>query len=117
MTQTLTCATRHEGAVATVAVAGELDMSTVPELQGALAEALAGGPDLVVLDLRELRFLDSSGLRAVLAADRTARTNGHDFAVIRGPRSVHQVFEITGMDKRLAIVAGEDGLPRQDGAA
>ena len=89
---------------------GELDMATAPALETTLMEACSDGPGLLVLDLRRLRFIDSSGLRAVIAADREARRSGHHLALIRGPDQVHQVFEITGVSRRMVIVSDEAEL-------
>jgi len=66
-----------------VAVAGELDMATVPELEGMLRHARADAR-LVVLDLRELEFIDSSGVHLLLAATRRAREAGGRLLVARG---------------------------------
>lgn len=114
MSQTLRLEARREGAVATITLAGELDISTVDDLRAALDAVTSESPDVivVVLDLRELRFLDSTGLRAVLAAEAQARANGHEFAVIRGPHGVHRVFEITGVTRRLIMIDGDTGFPQ-----
>lgn len=89
------------------ALSGELDMASAPALEEALAEARTDGVQQLVLDLRELRFIDSSGLRAVIAAVREARRSGHDLALIRGPDQVQQVFDITGVARRMTIVSDE----------
>jgi anti-anti-sigma factor len=58
-----------------------------------------------VLDLRQLSFMDSSGLRLILAWDAHARRDGHDFGLVRGDDSVHRVFELTRVAERLTFVA------------
>ena len=98
--------TTRNGTVAVVAPTGELDLSGAAILEAEL-DRLAVEPELaaVVLDLRGLEFMDSSGLRLVVLADMRAREAGRRFALIRGGETVHRVFEITRMSDRLDFVA------------
>jgi anti-sigma B factor antagonist len=97
--------TTRNGTVAVVAPTGELDLSGATILETEL-DRLAEDPELgaVVLDLRGLEFMDSSGLRLVVLADMRAREAGRRFALIRGGDTVHRVFEITRMSERLDFV-------------
>jgi anti-sigma B factor antagonist len=97
--------TTRNGTVAVVAPTGELDLSGATVLEAEL-DRLAEEPELgaVVLDLRGLEFMDSSGLRLVVLADMRAREAGRRFALIRGGDTVHRVFEITRMSDRLDFV-------------
>jgi anti-sigma B factor antagonist len=101
--------TTRDGTVAVVAPTGELDLSGAAVLEAEL-DRLAEDPELgsVVLDLRGLEFMDSSGLRLVVMADMRAREAGRRFALIRGGETVHRVFEITRMSDRLDFVAGPE---------
>ncbi|MDP8956716.1 MAG: STAS domain-containing protein [Actinomycetota bacterium] len=101
---------------AIVSLAGEFDISEVPDVEKKLKAVEKRRPDLLVLDLRELTFMDSSGLRVVLEADLRSRRDARRFALIPGPEPVHRVFLIALLDKRLEFVedpsllegAGED---------
>lgn len=74
---------------------GELDASTVP----ALADQFFGEPgSLVVLDLQQLTFIDSSGLGAIHAARQRVTNDGGMLVVSRPGPAVHRVLEITGLD-------------------
>jgi anti-anti-sigma factor len=74
---------------------GELDASTVP----GLAEEMIGDPGpLVVLDLSQLTFIDSSGLGAIHAARQRVIDDGGILVVCRPSPAVHRVLEITGLD-------------------
>ena len=95
----ISCA-RHRTAW-TVSVAGELDMATAP----ALAEALGELSGCVVLEMTDLEFIDSSGLRALLRAWERSRTDGHDLAVIPGTEQVRHAMQLTGLDRVLPIAA------------
>lgn len=88
-----------------VAAAGELDLATADEYAGAVRERLAAGP--VLLDLAELEFMDSSGVRTLGALLRDAAREGWTLAVRPEIRpNVRQVLDITGMSGVLPIHAG-----------
>src|SRR4051812_4384073 len=96
--------TRVQGDVVRVAPTGELDLASVGDFDAAMEQAEAGSPPTLVLDLSDLEFLDSSGLRAIVLADERARKRGGRLAIVPGPDTVHRVFEITQLDKRLDLV-------------
>jgi anti-sigma B factor antagonist len=100
-----------DGEVATVRFEGELDLATAPQAETALQrlEAAEPPPGRIVLDLRGVRFLDSTGLRVILAADSRARRDGRRVQVIAGPEPVHRVFRIALLDQRLEFIDGEAG--------
>ena len=103
---TLDFQTNRNGTVAVIVATGELDLSGAAVLEAEI-ERLAAEPDLgtVVLDMRGLEFMDSSGLRLVVLADMRAREAGRRFALVRGTETVHRVFEITRMSERLDFVS------------
>ena len=92
----------HAGVALTLT--GELDLSTVQQLEEAVADGVHGKARLVVLDLRELAFLDSTGLRLMLRLDARLKEEGGRLVLIRGPRRVHRVFELTRAVDELEIV-------------
>jgi anti-sigma B factor antagonist len=90
---------------ALIALTGELDLSATPPLEeeiGRLAED--DGVRRVVLDLRELEFMDSTGLRMVALAARSLSAAGRELVLVRGPDAIHRVFAITRMDEHLSFV-------------
>jgi anti-anti-sigma factor len=109
--RTLSVETRWDGDEATVALSGELDLSTSTTVEQSLSEAEEKRPERLLLDLRGLSFIDSTGLRVVLAADGRARRDGRRFEVVPGPPQVHRVFRIALLDRRIAFVdpTGGDG--------
>jgi anti-anti-sigma factor len=87
-----------------VAVAGEVDISTATRLREALARALAEHrPERLDVDLAELRFLDSAGVSALLAAQATARDAGCEFAVRNPQPPVRRVLSVTAVLDRLGV--------------
>lgn len=86
------------------ALSGEIDLSTVAELEQRLEDPLHGGPTLLVLDLRQVTFLDSSGLRLLLRLDERQRGLGGRMVLVQGGRRVARVLELTGAGERLEMV-------------
>ena len=78
-----------------VHVAGELDVATAPQLDSTLRE-LSRSP-LVVVDLRELTFMSSSGVHAIVDASVRARQGGGRVVVRRGPPNVDRMFTLAGI--------------------
>jgi anti-sigma B factor antagonist len=87
-----------------VAPFGELDIATVDTLHDEIARLRETGFERIVLDLRGVRFLDSTGLRLVLELDAAARADSHEFRLIRGSDVVHRIFEVTQVAERLNFV-------------
>ncbi len=83
---------------------GELDLAAAPIVDGRLRELADDGSPALVVDLREVTFMDSSGLRLILAWDARAHGDGVEFALIRGSDSVQRVFELTRVAERLTFV-------------
>lgn len=89
---------------------GELDLASAPLLEAALREAEHSGVRHVELDLSDLEFIDSTGLRLLISASQAAESNGHTFALRgRNPR-VQRLFELTGTGDRFEFV---DGPPQE----
>ena len=75
---------------------GELDLETSARVQAQLAEQMDSGFRTLVLDLRAVTFVDSTGLRTVIEAQKAARSRGVGFALVPGPPQVQRLFELTG---------------------
>jgi anti-sigma B factor antagonist len=90
-----------------VAVAGEVDLATAPELPARLRDAVASPASAVVADLADVEFLDSSGVGALLIADQTARQHGTGLIVRGAKPAVRRVFDILGLTDQLTIESDE----------
>jgi anti-sigma B factor antagonist len=89
---------------------GELDISTAQRLEDDLRRIEAHGPELIVLDLQKLTFMDSTGLRLLITADARAREDGRQVAIVQGNEMVQRVMRLTRLDERLNIVADPGAL-------
>lgn len=78
--------------IARIALAGELDAATVPVLDERLAAFEGDGVSAIMLDLRELTFIDSSGLLAFLEARTRARANGHRLVLVAAGPAIRHLF-------------------------
>jgi anti-sigma B factor antagonist len=85
-----------------VRVAGELDIATSPQLRQTLREAQRP-LWLVVLDLREVTFMDSSGVHIIADAAIDAKRTGGRLLVVRGPAQVDRLLTLTGADRQVLI--------------
>lgn len=94
-----------QGAI--VAPVGDLDLSNAGVLQQEVTRILEAGESALVIDLRGLRFMDSTGLRALLSVAEACQERGCDFAVIKGPNQVQRLLTITHVAERLTILDGE----------
>ena len=93
-----------------VVVHGELDMDSASPLRALLASEDAQGP-VVVLDLRAVTFVDSSGLSVIVGEHQRAKAEGYRFAVsIAGARQVERLFELCGLKGTVATVEDPDAL-------
>ena len=82
----------------TVRLTGELDLGSGAEAERAFRSAEELGEPLVVLDLRELEFMDSAGVHVIVEASARAAGDGRRLTVLRGPGHVGAIFELTRTD-------------------
>jgi anti-sigma B factor antagonist len=88
-----------------VAPLGEVDLLTAPDVTAAVADLLARDFHHVVVDLRGVTFLDSSGVRSLFLADAAARDAGARLSVIPGTPTVQRPLEIAGIAERLDVLS------------
>lgn len=95
--------TRRDPAWLVVIPRGEIDLATVDLVREAVDREQQPG-EAVVLDLREVAFMDTSGLRYVLELTERGHRQGFGVRLVRGPRAVQRVFEVSGLEPRLPFV-------------
>jgi anti-anti-sigma factor len=109
---------RRVGDATVVSPRGDIDLSTFARVAAALDDARGGSPpgaDLI-LDLREVGFMDTSGLRLVIEQHQRAAAEGYRFAVFRGSPKVQRLFEIAGLANMPELFA-DPNVVLGDGAA
>jgi anti-sigma B factor antagonist len=103
------CEVGRDGGSGWVRPAGDLDIDTVHRVESALDELREVGCGDLVLDLRALTFMDSSGLRLVIRWQGAARDNGFSFGIVPGAEVVQRVFRLTGMDAHVTVAEPPTG--------
>ena len=93
-----------------VALTGELDISTAQRLEDDLRRVESERPELIVLDLQPLTFMDSTGLRLLITADIRARQEARRLVIVQGNEMVQRVMRLTRLDERLDIVEDASAL-------
>ena len=95
----------QEGNRSVLNLSGELDLATVGELEDALRTRLEAGEDVVV-DLRGLAFMDSSGVRALVGAHQSAEGGDGSLTIVRAPQGseVDRVIDVSGIATALGMV-------------
>ena len=91
-------------------LSGELDLASAPILESEIEGSAVAGAAIVVLDLRELRFIDSTRLRVLLAAHERSTERGQQFALTQGSEQVQRLLSITRVSEHLRIMASPDEL-------
>lgn len=93
--QQFTAQINSRNGVASIALRGELDMATVPDLEGHLAPFESNGVSAIMLDMRELTFIDSVALQSLVRARERAETNGQRLILVGARPSARRLIEIT----------------------
>ena len=96
---------KRDGPVATVAVTGELDVATAPELQAAIA-ALEPGYEELVIDLAKCSFFASSGISILLDENLRGAEAGFRLMVVKAPPEVQRIFDLTSLDEVITFREG-----------
>ncbi len=101
----------HDDGDATVlAVSGELDLASSPALEDALEQVHASDCSLVIMDLRELEFMDSTGLSVLIKAQQRALQAGRRFGLVKGGTQVQRLLSLTGIDERMTVADSPEEL-------
>jgi anti-sigma B factor antagonist len=100
---------RTEAGAAVIVISGELDLASSPVLEEELDRAFHSETELVILDLRQLEFMDSTGLSVLVRAHQAAEATGRRLCLVKGPPQVQRLLSLTGVAERLTVVdAPED---------
>src|ERR1700722_76488 len=101
---------RHESDRIVLSLAGELDMANAPLLQSAIEGDGMDAAKTVVLDLQQLTFVDSTGLRVILSARELCWRRRKEVAITPGSEQVQRLLSVTGVSEHLRTIATPDGV-------
>jgi anti-sigma B factor antagonist len=91
-----------------LSVSGELDLATTPQLERQARTLLAGGARSIVIDLANLNFIDSTGLRLLLLLSQQAAEEGWRMLIARPSEQVQKIIKITGTGTELPVEAASE---------
>lgn len=94
------------GSQTTVCVHGEFDLATEPQFSATAAQAVANDPGSLVIDLRGLTFMDSTGIRALLAVHHSCARRGIRLYLVRGIPAVDRILHLCGLADFFATLTG-----------
>jgi anti-anti-sigma factor len=97
----------RDGSHAQIAVAGELDLATSPQLDQKIGETLLDSVNQLTIDLSRLTFVDSSGLRLLIALHDRAREEGWRLSLVAPSEPARAIFQVSGADGHLPFVDGD----------
>jgi anti-anti-sigma factor len=101
---------RRESDRIVIALEGELDMANAPALQAAIEQADVDAKPMLVLDMQELQFIDSTGLRIVLWARERCQEADREFAMTPGSEQVKRLLAVSGAGEHIRIIASADDM-------
>lgn len=101
---------RSEGKAVVVVVVGELDLASGPELEQTLEQLAEPPTELLVIDLREVEFMDSTGLSIIVKAHQRFTESGRRLALVKGTPQVQRLLDLTGVAERLPLVDSPEEL-------
>ena len=102
----LTIDDHQEDGHCSLVLSGELDFVKASALDARLDGLFSDGTDSLMLDLSDVKLIDATGLRSVLALWRLCHNSGHELTILPGPPQVQRVFEVCGLLERLPFLGG-----------
>jgi anti-sigma B factor antagonist len=99
---------RTEGDFEVIEVGGEIDVYTAPRLRESIVTAVDAGHTRLIIDVRKVDFLDSTGLGVLVGALKRVRADGGSLDIVCTQERILKIFEITGLDKVFGLHATID---------
>jgi len=99
-----------KGETVVISVSGELDLASSPALEEALEQASSSDASLVIVDLRNLEFMDSTGLSVLVRAHQRAAQTSQRFGLAGGSQQVQRLLSLTGVADRLMLAEAPEEL-------
>lgn len=99
-----------------IAVIGEIDLATVPELEMAIESVYSGNSHPLVVDLTKSSFMDSTGLKALVMANRRFDESGRPFALAVSGGPVSRLIDLSGVESSMRIVERTEDLDKVESA-
>jgi anti-sigma B factor antagonist len=93
-----------ENQAVVISITGELDLASSPSLEQHLERLASTDTALVIVDLRALEFMDSTGLSVLVRSHQRAEEHDQRLVLVKGPQQVQRLLSLTGVEGRLTLV-------------
>ncbi len=104
--------TDEEQAVPVLRVRGEIDVASAPELHAWLCDLVGQGSEIVLVDMSEVSFIDSTGLGVLVGAETEMRQDGRQLQLRVAQPQILRLLELTGLDETFTVLSGTDDAVR-----
>jgi anti-sigma B factor antagonist len=111
----LDLSSRADGDLHIIEVGGEIDVYTAPQLREQILTAIDKGHHVLVIDVRRVEFLDSTGLGVLVGALKRVRAEGGSLDIVCTQERILKIFQITGLDKVFGLHASIEELKSASG--
>jgi anti-sigma B factor antagonist len=95
----------HQSGGVLLRARGEIDVATAPEFHAALAQLIGGGAEILIVDMSEVSFIDSTGLGVLVSAEKESRAAGHELRLVVTQPHVTKLLALTGLDEVFTVVS------------
>jgi anti-sigma B factor antagonist len=93
-------------------VRGEIDVASAPEFQTSLSDLVGQGSEIVIVDLSEVSFIDSTGLGVLVGAEKEMRDMSHSLRLVVPQPQIMRLLELTGLDEVFTILSSTSDSAR-----
>jgi|SRR5580704_17342935 anti-sigma B factor antagonist len=104
-------ATVSEPGVPVLLVRGEIDVASAPEFHASLSDLIGQGPEIIIVDMSDVSFIDSTGLGVLVGAEKQMRDAGQALRLVVTQPQIIRLLELTGLDEVFTILSnGNDAV-------
>ena len=93
-------------------VRGEIDVASAPEFHASLSEVIGQEPEIVIVDMSEVSFIDSTGLGVLVGAEKQMRDGGHSLRLVVTQPHIIRLLELTGLDEVFTVLSNSKDAVR-----
>jgi len=102
----------EQTALPVLRVRGEIDVASAPEFHARLSDLAGRGPEVIMVDLSEVSFIDSTGLGVLVGAEKELRQDGRELRLVVTRPQIMRLFQLTGLDEVFTVLSGTDASVR-----
>lgn len=93
-------------------VRGEIDVASAPDFHASISDIIGRGPEVVIVDMSEVSFIDSTGLGVLVSAEKETREAGKDLRLVVTQPQIMKLLELTGLDEVFTVLSSTNDAVR-----